>query len=102
MYGDDIPNKPSDKNVLLNIDNKINNIKKKVRACMDRASVDKTIGEIHDLSSELLDMRLAAKIDFRDYAVREKQLRNAEGRVCVKGSAILDKLIAERDSKKQR
>ena len=82
------------------LDNKINTIKKKARQCSDRKTVHETIGEIHDIRYELEDAQIANAIPFRDYQVRSKQLKNAEGRVCDCGSAILSKLIEERDKKR--
>ena len=82
------------------IDNRINSIKKKAKQCSDRKTVHETIGEIHDIRYELEDAQIANAIPFHDYQVRSKQLKNAEGKVCDCGSAILSKLIEERDKKR--
>jgi len=82
------------------IDNKINTIKKKARQCSDRKTVHETIGEIHDIRYELEDAQIANAIPFHDYQIRSKQLKNLEGKVCDCGSAIIDKLIEERDKKR--
>ncbi len=85
---------------IVEIDNKINTIKKKARQCSDRETVHETIGEIHEIRYELEDAQIAKAISFHDYQIRAKQLKNAEGRVCDCGSAISEKLISERDRKR--
>lgn len=81
-------------------DNRISNIKKKVKQCSNRKEVHDTIDEIHNIRYELEDAQIQDKIPFHDYQIRSKQLKNIEGRVCDCGSRLLDKLIEERDRKR--
>ncbi len=83
------------------LDKKINAIKKKAGRCSNRKEVDNTITEIHDIRYDLEDAQIANKIQFHDYQLRSRQLKNAEDKVCKCGSVILDKLIEEKDRKRK-
>jgi hypothetical protein len=75
------------------IEAKIKDLNKELKACVSRNEAHRIIGTIHDMRWDLDTLKNEGKTDFRTQSVIDHKLQLLEGRVCVKAGKLLDKEI---------